>query len=658
MVDSFIQLVSESRLVNEMGLKNLHLLTNSGLGKTKAYVLALKNLKIALSKLVGTDIQMKQNPNSSNYYNPVLPTNIVDLMKKVYEINPSKAHTNVGRWLDLDPGNYNSTIYLKINDASSYQRSHFPNDGIPTALRGIGLGGKLYRALVKKVGYISSTDRDGTAEKDYAWASILEFKGNPDGTPSSEDVHGISGEHNWMAIDRDFPEDEKLAIAKKFIVNKIQFENTQAEKFDIDDELISLLSNEFLSNLDRTYLTSLVENERITRERYTEIIEIADRSRHRHEETTRETERQRETQANVALQNRLLQFGVVDEAATWKVGDYIVVRQYLYNTTYTGLPIRKVVHKDINNGTAYYVAIRIADAIRLESESVALSSINDTRTTSIPTAWVKVDITRIPNLDRVNLSDAEKEYVKNEIREIQRLERKPGGRAATSQEEPHTLTPVEPEPITAAQHTVDTPVGTRFQISAGWVPITAIDLRRSIDARPDDSTNYRLLKEFRDRSFFTNMRFIVLHEDHELRRRSHAIPVFVPWMGTLYRRGRSIVRPAANIEELRLHHSHLTNSVTGLEVGANYDQYTNRGFYACPVSLATLEDKLNARLGEYFYIAGHQTQFGLIAKGLYGAVNTSQQKFIYLDVYGRGGRSVSVRLDLLMKVHYHARMEL
>lgn len=657
MVDSFIQLVSESQQVNEMGLKNLHLLTNSGLGKTKAYVRALKKLKIALSKLAGTDIQMKQNPNGNRYYYPMLPAEIVQLMKDVYEINQYKATNNVGKWLDLYPNDYSNTIYLKTNDASSYQRSHFPNDGIPTALRGVGLGGKLYRALVKKVGYISSTDQDGTAEKDYAWSSILEFKGNPDGTPSAEDVHGISGEHNWMAIDRTFPEEEKLNVARQFIEHKIKFENTQARKFDIDDELISLLSNDFLSNLDRSYLTALVESERITRERFAEITRIADRIRQRYEETTRETERQRETQANVALQNRLLQFGVVDEAATWKVGDYIVVRQYLYNTTYTGLPIRKVVHKDINNGTTYYVAILIADAIRLESESVALSSINDTRTTSIPTAWVKVDITRIPNLDRVNLSDAEKEYVKNEIREIQRLERKPGGRAATSQEEFHTLTPVEPEPTTA-QHTVDTPVWRRFHIDAGWVPTTSIELRRNIEARPD-SDSYRLLKEFRDRSFFSNMTFVVLHEDYGLRRRSHAIPVFVPWVGNVRRRGQhSMIRPVTNLQELMLPGSHLTNSVTGMEVGANYEQYTRRGFYAYPVSLATLEDKLNARVGEYFYIGGHQTQFGLIAKGLYGAVNTSQQKFIYLDVYGRGMRSVSVRLDLLMKVHYHARMEL
>jgi hypothetical protein len=60
-------------------------------------------------------------------------------------------------------------IVMKIDSAS---RTHFPNSGIPEYLRGIGLGKKLYRALIESIPYAKSQG-NASEEAQYVWASLL-----------------------------------------------------------------------------------------------------------------------------------------------------------------------------------------------------------------------------------------------------------------------------------------------------------------------------------------------------------------------------------------------------------------------------------------------------------------------------------------------------
>jgi len=633
MINSFTQLVHESAEVSEMGLKNIENLTNSELGPIRKFTVVLKDLLSAIRAMKGSDIIMEQQPNQRKYF-PRLPENVVALMRELISVNRDKAMVILGNWKDLDPNNWD-TIYFKTDPPEWHQRSHFPNDGIPVGLRGIGLGGKLYRALVKKVGYISS-NTSGTNEKDNAWASLLTFKGNSDGTPSSEDVHGIVGPNNWMAIDRSLPDRQKAEIAMKFINNPIQKHNTDPNEFDMDDDLRDVLPDDYLSSLNATYLWSLVTRGRLTNERLREIEASRGEAERREQERMAQAaaaERERLAREERITRKRLIariaRFGA-DPDADWDLRDYIVVKHYLYQADYEPLPIRRV--EAIRTGE--YVAVSIKDAIRIQNNEISVDQATDTRNTRDKTRWVKVNLNEIPDLDNVNLSREEKRFIEAQLNPevAARIQ------AERDEEENRRREREREENVTRVTAAASAQ-------TFGMMPTTGADIKQWLTDRPNQEVYRSTLRLFKDRNFISNLRFIVLGPpQRELMRQSWGIPVFVPWM----RHGRNGMRPIETIEELTgSANAHLTNPVTGFELQR---PFSGLGLMAYPLAEVTVADKLAARAGEHFYVAGHQNTFGVIAKSDYGAVNTTRQRFIYMKVYGFAGRSVSIRLDLLKKL--------
>ncbi len=107
---------------------------------------------------------------------PVFPENIRTKIKEAFRENNQKAKGDLMKGSlafakthnNEDPASNNS-IYMKVDGS---QRSHFPNEGIPSALRGTNLGYKLYRALIQKYKWLTSNVH-GTTEKDYVWQSIV-----------------------------------------------------------------------------------------------------------------------------------------------------------------------------------------------------------------------------------------------------------------------------------------------------------------------------------------------------------------------------------------------------------------------------------------------------------------------------------------------------
>ena len=202
MANSFIEAINESNfnqngLVDEMGVKRPERLSGSHIGRVRqgtvdrraqtanqpvrrTYAEVAVELTRAFKNIVRTDITM-ENPNNSRKYYPKLPAPIVALLREVKQLDEARTKNDFGRWRDIYPTS-NDAIYFETNGPDSFQRSHFPNDGIPPALRGTGLGYKLYRTLLKYAGYISSNS-SGSSEKDKAWGSMLDYKANPDGTP-------------------------------------------------------------------------------------------------------------------------------------------------------------------------------------------------------------------------------------------------------------------------------------------------------------------------------------------------------------------------------------------------------------------------------------------------------------------------------------------
>jgi hypothetical protein len=648
MINSFIELVNESNtptgLVDEMGIKRVERLSGSDMGAMRQASLDLRNrqpvkpkifeevageLILKLRQINRSSIIVEPISNTRNYYIK-FPTDIVELMQSLKSINESKFVDLFGKWRDVYP-TYSDAIKFKIDPVESFQRSHFPGGGIPPSLRGIGLGYKMYRQLLKTVEYISS-NTSGSTEKDKAWGSLLSFKGT-NGIPNEDDAHAIIGANNWLAMDKAVPTAKKIKVAESFIASLGGTSSTSPTKFDIDDELLEILPNTVLVKLNRDYIRSLVTDSRISSEKAEQIESTrdeADRLAQERQARADQEAQQRRAREEVSVRERLAdrirQYGA-DPDADWDIGDFIVVKTYLYDASYSGLPIRRVVAR---NNTEYRAA-KISDAIRIDNGEITPTAANDSRTTTRKSAWVKVNINQIPDLTRVNLSTAEIRYVEALLNPELVAARQAEVEAATARR-------LETERTQNAERS-------QSLATFGTFPPTGAELKRDM-ANRSAIRNFELVKKFKSQDFTRNLQFIVLGPaQRDMFRNNWGIPVFIPWKGSQYN-----PRPISSLAELTESNAQnitLTNPVNGVTI--NYP-YVGLGLTGYQLSEVTMDDKLSARSGQHYYIAGHQNAFGIIAKSEYGARNTSDQKFIYVKAYGWGDRSVSVRLDLLRKI--------
>ncbi len=628
MIDSFMDLVSESAEITEMGVSSVSRLTGSELAGVRKFSQDLSRLISLIRAAKSSDIIMERAGAERRYYPRFRNPEIIQAMQTLKSYSENRFLSTVGKWKDIYP-NDDDAIYMRTDAPDSHQRSHFPNDGIPVSLRGTKLGTKLYRALVRTAGYISSNTA-GTREKDNVWASMLETKRDANGNPTEEDVHAIIGPSNWMALDKNLDRTTKMTAAMRFISDKIRFERTGPEQFDMDDELFQQLPEDFLSNLDSSYLRTLVDDGRITREKYDSVRNArANAERAARERADREEveARERAAREEQSIRNRLIariaRFGA-DPDAEWNVGDFIVVKNYLYRDNYDPLPIREVAA--YRNGV--YYALTIREMIRVRNNEVDPVNANNNRTTRDKSIWVKVNLNEIPDLDNVNLNREEKKYIEAKLSPETADRRQETVRRAEQQRAQSQITQNADRANNPATY--------------GFAPSSATSIKDALLNRPNLDDYRLLLKAFKNETFYRTLNFIVLGPTQiALMRQSWAIPVYIPWIGHMS-------RPIpATLEDLHNGEARLTNAVSGEMIEP---PFIGLNLTAYQLSNVTVADKIGSRAHDYFYIAGHQNTYGVIAKSQYGAVNTSRQKFIYLHVYGYAGRSVSVRLDLLKKL--------
>ena len=648
MINSFIDMVNESNLnkdglVDEMGVKRPERLTGSQMGTirqetirrreqmanrppTRSFTQVAAELEQALKNIPRTQITMENPANSRSYY-PKFPREIVELMTELKGIDESRFTSSFGYWRDAYPG-MSDAIHFRTEGPSDSQRSHFPNGGIPTGLRGTGLGYKLYRTLLKFAGYISS-NTSGTREKDKAWGSMLDYKSNPDGSPSEDDAHAIIGPSNWMALDKTtMPDRAKAEVAQRFISQTIGLNNTKGDRFDMDDELLAILPDTFLTQLHPSYIDELVNQDRLTPERKEQIIaarteaQRLERERAEREETERREQRARqEAETRQRVASRIQQYGA-DPDADWNIGDFIVVKSYLYDTSYTSLPIRRVVAQDGRN----YIAAKISDAIRIDNGEITPGSA-DARSTSDKTAWVKVNLESIPDLDAVNLNNVEKRYVQS-LLDPEELERR---REAEREADRQRIERERQENTQRAES----------KETFGVLPTNGRELKQ-LTINRTSLPSIDLLKKARTGDF---VKFLILAPAQRDQLRGYnGIPVFAAFERT----GRTS-RPVENPEELISNPRNmvLINLVTGKAV---QPPFTGLGLTAYRLEQVTEEDKLRARGGDHYYIANHMNNWGILAKCDYTTRNTANQPFIYMNTFGGGERPTAVRLDLLRKL--------
>lgn len=344
--------------------------------KNKTYSTAFKEIIGMLKDMSWKDISFIDGPDSggTRHEFPLLPEDIRLKIREIARINPNKAKSDFrqgslsfAKTFDNTAPSTGDSIMMKVESESSLQRSHFPNNGIPSALRGTNLGYKLYRSLLQKFKYLRSNTA-GTTEKDYTWQSIVSPKKDARGNLTEDDVHAIVGKSAVFAMIKTLSNAEKIRLATAFINRTGEVDKSSITKrnFAIDDELKAILPDSLLAEVDPTRRE---EAERLRTQR-----EAAERAK-----------REREAVANNKSRFQLYApFGI--NAHDWEVGDYIVVKDFLMQTNYDTLPVRKVVEKVGNE----YTAIKISDIASWEATGTTIS--NDARKTRDKNQWIKTTL--------------------------------------------------------------------------------------------------------------------------------------------------------------------------------------------------------------------------------------------------------------------------
>jgi len=284
-----------------------------------------------------------------------MPANVRELIKQLYRINRMSANNDIGKWATTT-NDLSDEIYMNVD--SGTQRSHFPNSGIPTGLRGINLGYKLYRALLQKYKWLTS-NTSGTTEKDNVWQSIVSAKRDAQGNLTEDDVHGIVSAERVFAMIKTLPDAEKIRIATDYL-NRFSASDKNsitARNFIIDPELKAILPKDVVAEF-----TPGNAEARILR----------------------------------TLAPRLAKFapGGQDDHS-WNVGDLIVVREYLMCADYADLPVRLVVAK---SREGQYTAVKMTELNSYKNTG----AVSDPRTTdeNRKSVWVKSTVSALTPIEK------------------------------------------------------------------------------------------------------------------------------------------------------------------------------------------------------------------------------------------------------------------
>lgn len=350
--------------------------------KHKTYATAFKEIINMMKDMSWKDITFLDGPtgdNGSRIQFPLLPEDIRTKIKEIARIEPNKAKSDFSKGSytfakTFNPGETPSTsgtIYMMVERESNGQRSHFPNEGIPTALRGTNLGYKLYRALLEKFKYLRS-NTGGSEAKNYAWQSMVSTKKDAQGNLTEDDVHAIVGPTAAFAMIKTIPNRDKIKYATQFLNNsgEIDKRNISNRNFAMDDELKAILPDALLAEIDPTRRE---EAERLRKER---------------EAKEREKRDKEALKTNKARFDLYAPFGIGPESANWEVGDYVVIKEYLMQLNFDNLPVRKVVEKVGNE----YTALKISDLTQYEIDGTIPS--RDPRKTRNKSEWVKTELKR------------------------------------------------------------------------------------------------------------------------------------------------------------------------------------------------------------------------------------------------------------------------
>lgn len=269
-----------------------------------------------------------------------------------------RATPKFGDWAMVGNNSNTQGIMMKYESANSLQRSHFPNGGIPRTLRGLGVGPKLYRALLHNAGYLRSNSgaKEGAQR---SWLSMVKNKLDKNGVPTDEHVLSMMLGDNIFAIDPSLSDGRKVELAKNFLTTMGNRQATHGLNFDVDPLLKALLDEKQPRLLARFYGpgSGLQFN--------SAAVAPAPAA-----------------PATADWSARIAQYVLTDENDhSWEVGDYIVVKAYLRSNV--DLPVRRV----IEHAGGAWTAIRVVDVPRYAATGSIAGM--DVRTTRDKSKWTK-----------------------------------------------------------------------------------------------------------------------------------------------------------------------------------------------------------------------------------------------------------------------------
>lgn len=259
-------------------------------------------------------------------------------------------------------------IYMKID---SNNRTHFPNYGIPDALKGTGLGKKLYRALIDQKPWVCSNSGANTGAQ-WAWASLTQPQYKPNGKRDKDfEIYTFvipHGDYEIYAISTTRPVVEIIESGYYIINmcnNKEWLRTKELRKqhgIGIDEDFLDLCRKHKNNNNTAKLILQMFKAPTAA------SIARAERA-----------ERARLAAHDNVLSDRLMAYCGVKRtsqlSSDWEIGDYIVIKSYLLNQNYNELPIRKVTKKTGNVYTAH--------------KAMDVNETEDNRTTNDKSLWVK-----------------------------------------------------------------------------------------------------------------------------------------------------------------------------------------------------------------------------------------------------------------------------
>lgn len=335
----------------------------------------INKIKDALKKMSWKKINWERS--GSDYY-PILPTVIITMMNSllngrnaIYQSeistkNPTAFKENVKNLFiaNFSTNSYNfkgvtglGSYYIHMSIDSS-NRTHFPNSGINENLRNTGLGKKLYRGLIEQApnGWVQ-TNSGGTEIKNWMWAALSHEQYDDNGRRDKDaEIYSFRFGNSLYAISTTKPVEEILRNGYT-VINKISDKSTLATKE-------TRLANNI--GIDGDFMALCKRNK--TNQYASQILSWVNISARDAARVAREAEKRRleeEKRKNALLKDRLKAYcGVTkisDLSSDFEEGDWIVVKSYLLDNSYNGLPVRKVT-KVGNTWKAYKPSTPSADA--------------------------------------------------------------------------------------------------------------------------------------------------------------------------------------------------------------------------------------------------------------------------------------------------------